>query len=324
MTDPVRVTSQFINIVAGDQLRPGDVISARVSEVLPGNRFRILWNGRILTAESRLSFSRGQLIRARVEQSVDGTILRLLGREVKNSGSVLSTGASPRQILSTALLRASLPLPDENQLTRMSALLGRSRGRKTRLARLYADLISRGADPSADFLEALERLLSGRRGGQPDDKHSGGRRPHWNAAPEPDLLSKECREDGTDVDPLLKLLNGSPSRADSWAYHRNSPYLDGYPVDLTWKIRGGHTPALALTVRDGERVMEFLLEGRSPVHMAVYADEGCGITPESWKLFRDRLSLMNVDVDDTILSMEESDGFTSGSEGYRQIPENPS
>ena len=137
-------------------MRPGDIVSARVSDLLAGNRFRILLNGRTMTAESRLPLQKGQVIRARVEQAGSGTILRLIDSGGAPAGSQSAAGASARQILTAAFLKAALALPGDSDMQRMSTLLDRSRGHRLRLARLQADLSSRGADPSADFLEALE------------------------------------------------------------------------------------------------------------------------------------------------------------------------
>ena len=303
--EPSSSSSRIISISTGSRLRPGDVVSARISDVLTGNRFRIVLNGRTLTAESRLTLRKGQMIRARVEQSGSGTVLRLMdsGRVPARSHG-RAPDASPRQILTAAFLKAALALPEEADMQRMSALLDRSRGRKLRLARLQADLVSRGADPSADFLEAVEELLSGDEG---DNGRTGGGRKRWPGIPAPPELSSDLQDETTE--PLLQLLNGSPGKGRNWTYHRFERVVGDRRYLMTMKIRHGREPLLALTVRDAGRTMEFILNGLNPVRMSVFSDSETEPDAAKWTLFRQRLSLMKIHVDDTISSMEASDGF---------------
>lgn len=310
MTEPLRVTAHSINIVAGEKLRPGDVISARITDVLPGNKFRILWNGRTLTAESQLNLKQGQIIQAKVEKGASGTLLKLLNRGnlPQRSGSPGSLPAqTPRQMLSAAFLRASMPLPGESDIQRMSNLLGRTRGRRERMARLQADLVSRGADPSADFLEGLDELLSGSRDRGGDNPGSSRK---WPEPPSPEEIREALEDD--EQDPLVEMLNRVPGKSDSWTFHQISAETENSDIRFALKIRHGHRPALALTVHDGSVIREFLLDGLSPVHMVMHAGEGALPDDETWKSFRERLSLMNISVDDTISPMEASDGFSSG------------
>lgn len=315
MTEPIRFENQSINIIAGDKLRPGDVISARVTEILPGNRFRILWKGRPLTAESQLNLIKGQVIKARVEAGPFGTTLKLMAKGSETSGqSSLNPVSSPVtlspvQQLISAFLKASMPLPSEEQLQRLSRLLSRTKGSMPRLARLQADLISRGADPSADFLEALEELLSA--SGRRKDSREGGSHQQRNL-PDPDKLREMLENQKEDL--LLKLINSEGGKPESWKFTRTTLKNDD-SINLSWKIRRGHRPAMSLTVHDGSRTFEFLLEGLNPGRMAVFSDNYDEIDSITWKTFRERLSLMNISVDDTLSSMDVSDGFTPGEIG---------
>ena len=84
-------------------------------------------------------------------------------------------------------------------------------------------------------------------------------------------------------------------------------------MEMVWKFRRGISPALALTVHDGSRTLEFLLEGLDHTRLTVFSDRPEQYRREStWRRFRQRLALMNIEVDDTILPIEESDGFTPG------------
>jgi len=304
MLESIRGNSPLIDIVAGEKLRPGDVISARVVSREGAGRFRLIWNGRSLLAESQLNLKTGMTIRARVEGSSGALMLRLIGDA--GTGAAVSQGApsgggSLMSLLSAAMLRAGLPLPGDAEAVRQAALLERTRGPRIRMARLYSELISKGADPTADFLEALEAVLSdsdSRGGGKHKRRQSGFYEP-----PAPEERSNE---------PLLDLLGAVDGRDGRWVFAKSRKALGDREVDLTWKIRDGRVPALALTVRDGERVLEFLLEGLDEIRMAVYSDDETQIPIEIWKTFRERLALMNIHVDDTISPMNESDGFTPG------------
>jgi hypothetical protein len=95
-------------------------------------------------------------------------------------------------------------------------------------------------------------------------------------------------------------------------FRRLSRRLGDDDMHMTWKVRDKPVPALALTIRDGNRTFEFLLEGRKPTQMTVYAGHGTHVDDSAWAAFRHRLALMNVEVDDTISAISESDGFTAG------------
>lgn len=304
MLESIRGNSPLINIVAGDQLRPGDVISARVVSREGAGRFRLIWNGRSLLADSQINLKTGMIIQARVEGSSGALMLRLLGNAgnaAAASQGALSGGGSLFSLLSAAMLRAGLPLPGDAEAARRAALLERTRGSRIRMARLYSELVSKGADPTAGFLEELEAVLSSH------DSRDGGKHKHRQSRSfEPPAREERVNE------PLLDLLGAVDGRDGRWVFAKSREALGDREFDLTWKIRDGRVPALALTVRDGERVFEFLLEGLDDVRLAVYSDDDDQVPVEIWRTFRERLALMNIRVDDTISPMNESDGFTPG------------
>jgi hypothetical protein len=154
MLESIRGNSPLIDIVAGEKLRPGDVISARVVSREGAGRFRLIWNGRSLLADSQLNLKTGMTIRARVEGSSGALMLRLIGDAATAaavSQGAPSGGSSLMSLLSAAMLRAGLPLPGDAEAVRQAALLERTRGPRIRMARLYSELISKGADPTAGF-----------------------------------------------------------------------------------------------------------------------------------------------------------------------------
>lgn len=302
MPGPVRGNFQITNIIAGDKLRSGDFINARVKSVLPNGRFLLNWNGRVLTAKSRLKFRTGQVIRARVERRSGGFFLHLVDSK-KTAPPILNSQTATRTLLSAALLRAGLSLPNEAEAARRVALLNRTKGHRVRLARLYSELLAKGADPSADFLEFVDNSFSGG-----NDRRSG----HWSAPPESGDLREELTEDEDGSDPLMNLLNSSSDKPVNWLFSRIIKNLGDVDIRILWKIRRGMDPALALTITDGSRTFEFLLEGLEKTRMSVYVDKDTVIEENEWYSFRRSLALMNVEVDDTILSIEESDGFTTG------------
>ncbi|PIE04458.1 MAG: hypothetical protein CSA76_04185 [Spirochaetales bacterium] len=324
MPNSIHVDTRFTAVsAAGRSVRPGDVVSVRVAEVLPGNRFRILLGGRSLNAGSSIPLRAGQIIRAQVDRSGPLLRLRILQPEVSRPSlpSSQTAALTPKAALTAAFLKAAMALPAESVLNRMSALLGRANGSRKRLARLYADLVSRGAEPSADFLEAVDELFHGsREGGQEGGREGGGfggenknRHSGWKEPPSASQCQQDFSEDKDEQAPLIHLINQTDAKGDTWQFRRSRRRLGEDTVDLTWKIRQGSPPAMALTVQDGARRLEFLLEGLQPVNLTVYASENTEIPSELWNNFCERISLKNIQVNGTIQSMELSDGFSSDS-----------
>ncbi len=310
---PVPVSEKFhlININTGDKLRPGDVVSARIKAVLPNGRFRLYCNGRILTAKSSLAFQTGELIRGRIEQNDRGLYLHLLSGSSKSIREPSSLEI-PKIMLFAALLRAGLPLSGDAETLRRTALLNRTRGSQRRVARLYAELLAKGSDPGAAFLESVDRMLSGGGGDERGSKK-------WPSTPGGEELQEElCGDTDDKSDRLLNLISNVPGKNDTWMFKRLIRRLGDEEVRMVWKIRRGLNPALALTVYDGKRTFEFLMEGLEQTHMSVYADDGTEIDEKRWEKFRETLALMNVDVDDTLLPISRSDGFTTGSDKVLQ------
>ncbi|GEM_PF-678906 len=315
---PVPVSENFhlININTGDRFRPGDVVSARIKAVLPNGRFRLHCNGRILTAKSSLSFRTGELIRGRVEQTDRGIFLHLLAGDSKGIRDSSSL-EMPKTMLFAALLRAGLPFSGDAETQRRVALLNRTRGSQRRVARLYAELLAKGSDPGAAFLETVDRMLS--------DGGDGRGSKRWPSSPGSEELQGEfCGDSAEDSemvdksDTLLTLISNVPGKNDTWMFKRLIRQLGEGKLRIVWKIRHGMNPALALTVYDGERTFEFLLEGLEQTRMAVYAGGEVDIDEKRWNVFRETLALMNVNVDDTLLPISRSDGFTPGSDKVLQ------
>ena len=315
MPNPVNGNFHLINITTGEDMRSGDVIKARVKAVLPNGRFRLYCRGRMLTAKSSLKLFPGQVIRGEVEQKGSSFFLRLLDSSGK-PGKTLS-GEVPGKLLSAALLRAGLSLADETESMRRTALLKRTRGTKLRMARLYAELLAKGTDPSASFLETLDSIFSRRK-----TRHNLKR---WIHPPTGDELKNELTDNSSSAtqrtansDILLNLLNSVPGKRENWLFRCLERELEEGNLRMVWKIRKGMKPALALSVYDGNRSFEFLMEGLEKMRLAVHTDEKTEIDEKLWESFRKRLSLINVEVGDTLLPISKSDGFTSGSDKVMQ------
>lgn len=266
-----------------------------------------MWNSRRISAFSRLKLNVGQIIRARVEGGRNALRLRLLPLPSASESLKSPQSAAPslRSILSASLLRAGSALPGETEAERRLALLSRTRGRPQAAARLYAELLTRGADPTADFLEALYSCLFG----SPGDSKSKPR--SWNGLPSADTLAEEFgREE--DADPLLELLGSVHGSSGSWHFKRLRRGINGRAADLILKFRRGSPAAMALTVHQGGRTFEFLLKGSRPIHLQVFCDHPDSVSEQDWKEFRDSPVLRAVHVDNVILPIEQSDGFTIG------------
>jgi len=278
----------------------GDLVTARVKSILPNGRYRLILNRHTVIARSNLVFEEGQRIRARFVRGSRGIYLHLLESkpELVYRGF---TNASAGTMLSAALIRAGLPLPGEIEGARRAALLERTRGARKRMARLYAELLAKGADPNAKFLEMLNRSFS--EGG---NKRQG----RWSTPPEGSQLSDELRNSDIDDDPLLNLLTYDSRKNGGWSFVRLKKFLGDREIRMMWKIRRGIDPALALTIQDGKRIFEFLMEGFNKIRMTVFSDSREEIKLGTWYSFRETLASLDIEVDDSILALSESDGFT--------------
>jgi hypothetical protein len=188
--------------------------------------------------------------------------------------------------------------------------LSRTKGIQIRVARTYAELLAKGSDPTADFLESLDLLFSR---DDSDDSPKGRKEGReWRRVPSPEEIADEISDNHENDVPLLNLINNVPGKTGHWMFARNSRRLGGRNMEMVWKFRRGISPALALTVFDGRRTLEFLLEGLEHTRMAVFSDRPEQFDAKVWRTFRERLALMNIEVDDTILPIDFSDGFTPG------------
>lgn len=317
MPGPVGITFRTTDFNPGDEIRPGKTVSVRVKDILPGGKVSLVVHNKLIIAKSHLFFRPGQVFTARVEHSGNALRLRLLEGTGMNAygtppdtGGPLSEHFGTRTLLFSAILRAGLPLPDGTEAARRSALLERTRGRKLLMARLYAEIVSKGADPGADFLEAVSDTLEGRGGRR--NGHGGESRREWPQPPSPKELSSEVVKEEGGGEPLLDLLSNVDGHDGRWTFRRMERRLDGREMDLTWKIRRGKDPALALTIKDGKRLFEFLLSGKDKPRMACYVGDDVEIDETVWDRFKERLALLNFIVSDTLQPIEESDGFTEG------------
>lgn len=274
-----------INPAGRTDFRPGTVVSLRVLESHPGGRFTLLWNSERISAVSRLKLNIGEVIRARVEGKPGALRLRLL-----------PSGAEP---------------PRTAEAEGLAALFSRVRGRRRALARLYAELLTRGAQPGADFLDTLYTRLFDPLGDSRKIKPRS-----WVGVPSGDALAEEFAPEEGD-DPLLELFGSVDGASGSWRFKRLRRRMGGRETDSILKIRRGSPPALALTVHDGERTFEFLLEGRGEMRLMVFSDNPDSVNVEEWRQFRNHLASMSVHVNDAILPIERSDGFTAGDGGAR-------
>ena len=317
MPGPVGITFRKIDSNPGDEIRPGKTVIVRVKDILPGGKVSLLINNRAVIAKSHLFFRPGQIFTAKIEQSGNALRLKLLeGMPPAGLSVSQGTGAAPAEsfgikaLLLSAILRAGLPIPDGAETARLSALLNRTRGRKLLMARLYAEIVSKGADPGADFLEAVGDLLDG--GGGEGKNRKGENRGEWPKPPSPRELLSEAADESEAGEPLLDLLSGVDGHDGKWTFRRMERRLDGQDLDLIWKIRKGKDPTVALTVRDGKRLFEFLLSGKENPRMDCYIGAETAVDDIAWTRFRERLALLNFIVSDTLQSIEESDGFTEG------------
>jgi hypothetical protein len=165
-------------------LKAGAVVFVEVRERLAPDSYRIAVGTRLMTASSRAVLEPGSLLKARVERSGDGFILRLL-----------DAGRGPRDAAAQAILKAGLPLdaasraalaallgagmsPDAAALgrVRQAALRGALRAAQgaaaagsddeSGLVELAARMEAKGIDAEESALDALASAGDGRSGGR--------------------------------------------------------------------------------------------------------------------------------------------------------------
>lgn len=294
----------------GDFPRSGDIVVARVVERVGEGLFRISLRGKSMTARSELSLNTGESIKARVEAIPGGRRLKILGRRGPSGEPIpLSrTPSHPRTILTEALLRSGLPVPEEAELRRKTALLSRSRGDLHRLSRLFSELTAKGIDPSADFLERLDQLLDvGRRRG-------GGERPpprRWRQTPDSESLAADLTEDAETLPDELRLLNAARGVRGRWAFLPFSRVVGEKEWRGTLKVRVEGEPAITLSLKVEHNTWEFVLQGSRPARLTMYARYPEKARGDSLNILAERLSALNIVTDGSILPLEESDGFPS-------------
>jgi len=300
MTLPISGSFKVSSLIAKLGLQTGDLVTARVKSVLPDGRYRLILNKHAVIARSELVFKENQQIHARFARGKNGIYLHLLESRPLPARPDLA-GGSAGTMFSAALIRAGLPLPDEIEGARRAALLRRAKGMRKRMARLYAELLAKGADPNAGFLEMVNQAFS---------KGGNGWRGRWPTPPKGRELSDEFRNADIDNDPLLDLLAYDSRGNNGWRFIRLKKILGDREIRMMWKIRKGLDPALALAIHDGKRNFEFLMEGLERTRMAVFSDSGTEINFRIWNSFRESLATLGIEVDNAILTLRDSDGFT--------------
>lgn len=288
-------------------------MSVRVLDNLGGGLYTLSLKGRIFRASSDLNLKPDQVIRAAVERQQGIWKLKILPTTASAQAELTAPRAlysDPRFLLFAALLRTGSGLPEEAEALQRIAFLARTKGPKPHMARLYAELLNRGINPSAAFLEHFEALVSGRDSSGSGDSGQHARQ-QWEEVPDPEALSEDIGTD-KDQDPLLDLFSQVPDRRGHWTIRRFRRYLGKTPLDMVVKYRHFGKPALALTIHDSGRVLEFLMEDIDPIRLNVYADEHTKISQELWQEFQHRISRQNVSVSSKIHATMHSDGFTAG------------
>ena len=163
-------------------LRAGALVSLIVREKLGSGLYAVSIGSRLFSASSSASLQIGSVLRARVERSGGGLLLRLdaSDRSVTDSrafpvadkaASLLASARLPNDIAGrialAALLGAGLS-PEARVLgrVRLAALRGASEGREEEFASLAARMEEKGIAAELDALDELSALGDGRSGGR--------------------------------------------------------------------------------------------------------------------------------------------------------------
>lgn len=308
MIEAYGIKPKHISILTDSRLEPGTTVTVRVMEDLGGGRFSLLVKGRTLTAESHLKLRPDQVIRAAVEHINGIWRLKVLPHNITPSAHGSRTALSdPQLLLYASVLRSGSGLPEESEASRRSTLLSRTRGRRLRIARIYAELLNRGVDPSAAFLEHFESLLFGRQSGNPNRQAPR----HWPDPPNGSEL-KEDVDSEKNQDTLSEIFSRVADRNGHWSIRCFRRQLGNSVLDMVVKYRHYGKPALALTIHDSGRIFDFLMEDLEPIRLSVFIDDMSKIENSQWEDFRHRLSMIKVSINDKLQPLEESDGFTAG------------
>jgi len=302
-----------VKLKSGIKLYPGSVIRA---EVLSGSsgKVKLLWNSGIIKAESSVELKTGEIIDFKVFSEDGKIVLKPFSGEINKNQLNTFPGFYAKILpehlkFAESLFAAGLPLPHEEEFFRRYALLKRAEGNTRRLSRLYAELLSKGLDPSADFLEHVYSLLeNGNRG--TSGKHLSADIQDFF---QPENLKYIFQEKGqSEENPILLLLSAVNGKNGRWIFKRENIKIKERTFSLVWKIRADSPEKdLSLTISDNGRIFEFILSGTGKIKMNVYISDNIYIEEDSWKAFRERMYLINVDVSDKLSPLNEGNGFSA-------------
>ena len=299
-------------------LRVGDTVSLNVLKRLADGKWAVGLQGRVLSARSDLDLSPGATLRARVQSAGSKVVFVLEGGPANPLLDALRRlGVAPTAIaqhIASALVRSGLPV-DPSTITRVRALLAKTRLDPRRAARAAATMLDKGIDLSAAGVpDLLELLCLGEPGGRDSRR--------WRGRPFPRDGGEARRSLALSASPEapasgLAVYNALKGRSETWIVVPFQ-YRDG-GIDCPGTLRllvdphANRLRKLVVGIRPaGAEAWHFQFSLEGARRMSVFCDDAIARRAAGANLDRllAKVHNMGMEVDDTVGEGQEFDGFS--------------
>lgn len=306
------------------RLQPGDVVSVKIIRRLAGNKWAVGIRGRVIPVYSKLDLEAGLSLRALVSREGKGIVLRI---GVKGEQPLLQTlvknGLHPDPVnaqIAMSLLQSGVAV-SEKVVLQARRLLKRLNLEPKRFARLVAMVLAKKIDLSSAGIDTLIDLLS--YGGRNNEKHRYKRRkmPRQAHRLSQDVKTSICERRGEDN--TLQLFNHLKGTGGNWVI---IPY--DYAGDRRQHLSGTirlHYPfpdkpdRMVISVQqEGKVAWSFFLmaggkgssSGNSQLTVFCSEEGSIHLFQREMARLRSKLQNLGVEIDDTILTDNDFDGFS--------------
>ncbi len=306
------------------RLQPGDFVSVKIIRRLAGNKWSVGIRGRVISVYSELDLEAGAALRALVSREGKGFVLRI---GVKGEPPLLQTlvkyGLHPDPVnaqIVMALLQSGVAVK-EKVVLHIRRLLKRLNLEPKRFARLVAMVLSKKIDLSSAGIDTLMDLLS--YGDRNNGKHRYKRRkmPRQAHRLSQDVKTGICERHGGDN--TLQLFNHLKGVGGNWIIIPYD-YAGDHGQHLSGTIRlhypfPGKPDRMVMSVQqEGRAAWSFVLmsgpkgssSGSSQLSVFCNEEESIPLFQREMAGLRSKLQNLGVEIDDTILTDDDFDGFS--------------
>jgi hypothetical protein len=304
-------------------LQTGETVSLHILKRLDGNKWAVGIQGRVFPARTNLDLRAGTTIQARVDYHAGHIVLAVVEGHEQAAGSVL-----PGQrvigdlagLIAASLLRAGRPVTEEI-VSRMKAVIERSKLPKERAARSLAALNDKGIDTFGPGAEKLvEAFAFGEKEGGSYRGYKKKKLPR-DAGAVGEFVKALPADAEIEPGPLA-VFNHLRARSQSWVV---LPFLfaeEGEEYPGTLKILYDpflHRPrvvSLTVTPHGGSSVsFHLILEGKKRMSLFVGDPLFRAAAQRNLEELTAKFRNLGIEVDDIIHGEEDFDGFSPMGEG---------